>query len=54
MPATLSLKQDTRDARKFRKALLSGSQAQRKRKALAFLVSSGIADQFGRLTPKYR
>ena len=54
MTATLSLQQDTRDARKFRKALLSGSRAQRKRKALAFLVSSGIADQSGQLTAKYR
>jgi hypothetical protein len=54
MTATLSLKQDTRDARKFRKALRAGSPAQRKRKALAYLMASGIADQSGRLTPSYR
>ena len=54
MTAALSLQQDTRDARKFRKALRAGSPAQRKRKALAYLVASGITDKSGRLTATYR
>ncbi len=54
MTAALSLKQDARDARKFRKALRAGSPAQRKRKALAYLMASGIVDQNGRLTASYR
>jgi hypothetical protein len=54
MTATPSLKQDTRDPRKFRKELRAGSPAQRKRKALAYLMASGIADQSGRLTASYR
>ena len=53
MTTILFLQQDTRDARKFRKALRAGSPAQRKRKALAFLMASGIADQSGRLTASY-
>lgn len=36
------------------KQVLTGTRAARKRKALRFLVSAGIATSTGRLTAKYR
>ncbi len=45
---------DLRSIRRHRRNLLSGSAAERKRKALEFLVAAGIATPTGRLTVKYR
>jgi hypothetical protein len=45
---------DLRAIKAHSKQVLSGSPAQRKRKALKFLVSAGIATPAGRLTAKYR
>jgi len=53
-PAADPYQGDIRSIRRVSRAVLSGSPAARKRKALAFLVDAGIATPAGRLTAKYR
>lgn len=45
---------DLRSIRRHGRDILSGSPAERKAKALEFLVAAGIATPTGRLTVKYR
>lgn len=42
------------DAKRFRSSLKTGSLAQRKKKALDYLVDAGICTRTGRLTSAYR